>query len=247
MSKSVPDTNSRFRFVVEYHAFVVHFQLLRRVARAFSCKDRLTSVFVIGGRASLCICATGGAELLGVQIEGLAVKTKQINDWLQVVASVGVVVGLLLVALELRENSRVASEQGIVAMSAGYSNFLSRLDDPAACELMVRAMEESGEFSAVESLQLASLYLELVNAAESDFVIGESRGLSSDIMVTAAASTTIWLSNRHGRAFWEAVRVVYMPEFAALIDESIGGEVDGYALRMLRAIGAAESGKSSTE
>jgi len=68
-------------------------------------------------------------------------KAKQLNDWLQVTASVGVVVGLMFVALELRENSRVATEQGISAMSGAYSNFLSRLDDPSAREILVRAMD----------------------------------------------------------------------------------------------------------
>ena len=111
-------------------------------------------------------------------------------------ASVAVFLGLIFVALELRENSRVATEQGISAMSGAYSNFLSRLDDPSARDVLIRAMEDSGEFSLDESLQLMSLYLELVNGAEADFVIGESRGLSSDISVSNALSTTIWLSNR---------------------------------------------------
>lgn len=38
-------------------------------------------------------------------------KAKQLNDWLQVTASIGVVVELMFVALEFRENSRVATEQ----------------------------------------------------------------------------------------------------------------------------------------
>ena len=46
-------------------------------------------------------------------------KANEINDWLQVAASVGVVIGLVLVALEVRENSRVATEQAITAMSGG--------------------------------------------------------------------------------------------------------------------------------
>ena len=127
-------------------------------------------------------------------------KSEQLNDWLQVMATIGVVLGLMFVALELCENSKVAKEQGISAMSGAYSNFLSRLDDPSAREIMIRAMEETGEFSLEESMQLMSLYLELLNGAEADFVIGESRGLSSDISVTNALSTTIFLSNRHGRA-----------------------------------------------
>ena len=44
-------------------------------------------------------------------------KAKQINDWLQFAASIGVVVGLVFVALEVRESGRAATEQGIAAMS----------------------------------------------------------------------------------------------------------------------------------
>jgi hypothetical protein len=174
-------------------------------------------------------------------------KSKQLNDWLQVMASIGVVLGLMFVALELRENSKVATEQGISAMSGAYSNFLSRLDDPPARDILIRAMEETDEFSLKESLQLSSLYLELLNGAEADFVIGESRGLSSDISVTNALSTTIFLSNRHGRAFWENARAVYMPEFAALIDSGMDGRANDRAVGWLRSIGKGAASEPSTE
>ena len=163
-------------------------------------------------------------------------KFKQLNDWLQVMATIGVVAGLAFVALELRENSRVATEQGLAAMSGAYSNFLSRLDDPSARDVLIRAMEESAEFSLEESLQLASLYLELLSGAEADFVIGESRGLSSDISVTDALSSTIWLSNRHGRAFWKNACVVYTPEFAALVDRGMDGRANGIGVDWLKSI-----------
>jgi hypothetical protein len=64
-------------------------------------------------------------------------KSNQVNEWLQVMASLGVVLGLMFVALELRENSKVATEQGISAMSGAYSNFLSRLDDPTARDVLI--------------------------------------------------------------------------------------------------------------
>ena len=174
-------------------------------------------------------------------------KSKQLNDWLQVLATIGVVAGLAFVALELRENSKVATEQGISAMSGAYSNFLSRLDDPSARDVLIRAMQESAEFSLEESLQLASLYLALLNGAEADFVIGESRGLSSDISVTDALSSTVWLSNRHGRAFWKNARVVYMPEFAALVDRAMDGRANDLAIGWLRSIGDGATSDSSSD
>ena len=174
-------------------------------------------------------------------------KSKQLNDWLQVMASIGVVLGLMFVALELRENSKVATEQGISAMSGAYSNFLSRLDDPSARDIMIRAMEETDEFSLEDSMQLMSLYLELLNGAEADFVIGESRGLSSDISVTEAMSTSVWLSNRHGRAFWKNTRVLYTPEFAALVDSGMDGRANGFAIGWLKSIGAGTTNDSLTD
>ncbi len=174
-------------------------------------------------------------------------KAKQINDWLQFAASIGVVVGLVFVALEVRESGRAATEQGIAAMSGAYSNFLSRLDDPSARELLIRAMEETGEFSLEESTQLMSLYLELLNGAEAEFVIGESRGLSSDISVTNGLSATIFLSNRHGRALWENSRIIYIPEFAALIDSGMDGRANGMALDLIKAIGEGSPGDAPIE
>lgn len=174
-------------------------------------------------------------------------KANEINDWLQVAASVGVVIGLVLVALEVRENSRVATEQAITAMSGGYSNFLTRLDNPASREILLRAMEDSSELSPEESLHLVSLYLDLVNAAEADFILGESRGLSADASVNDALPTVIWFANRHGRQFWQGTRDIYTPEFAAVIDKAIAGDADGIALNWLELVGKGEVGGTSND
>jgi hypothetical protein len=168
-------------------------------------------------------------------------KQEQLNDWLQLLASVGVVIGLIFVALELRENSRIATEQGISAMAGAYSNFLSRLDDPSARAILIRAMEDESELSPEDALHLTSLYLELLNGAEADFVIGESRGLSSDVAVTNSLSTTIWISNRHGRAFWENTRIIYTPKFAELIDKGMDGRADGLGINFIEATGVGAS------
>jgi hypothetical protein len=167
-------------------------------------------------------------------------KANEINDWLQVAASVGVVIGLVLVALEIRKSSKVATEQAITAMSGGYSSFISRLDSPANREILLRAMDDTNEFSADESLHLVSLYLDLVNAAEADFIIGESRGLSADASVNNALPTVIWFANRHGRVFWEGTRDIYTPEFAAIIDEAMASDADGIALNWLKLVGKGE-------
>lgn len=174
-------------------------------------------------------------------------KAKQVNDWLQVMASVGVVIGLMFVALELRENSKLAREQGISAMSGAYSNFLSRLDDPEARDILIRAMEDSGEISLDESFHLTSLYLELLNGAEADFIIGESRGLMSDITATTGGSAAVWLSNRHGRAFWANVRNLYTPEFAALIDIGMDGRADGIGIKFLSGTAMGATTEASTD
>lgn len=174
-------------------------------------------------------------------------KTSEINDWLQIAASVGVVVGLILVALEIRESSKVATDQAITSMSGGYSNFLSRLDDPANREILLRAMGDSSELSAEESLHLITLYLDLLNAAEADFIIGESRGLSADVSVNNALPTVIWFANRHGRVFWKSTRIIYTPEFAAVIDEAMAGDADGLALKWLESIGRGAAGSSPND
>ena len=78
-------------------------------------------------------------------------------------------------------------------------------------------------------------------------MIGESRGLSSDISVTNALSTTIFLSNRHGREFWENTRMIYTPEFAALVDSGMDGRANGLAVEYLKSTGEGATSESSAE
>jgi hypothetical protein len=59
---------------------------------------------------------------------------------------------------------------------------------------------------------------------------------------------TFWsdfLSNRHGRALWENTRIIYTPEFAALIDSGMDGRANGLGVGFLKAIGDGATSDSS--
>jgi hypothetical protein len=72
------------------------------------------------------------------------------------------------------------------------------------------------------------------------------KGLSSDTSVSNVLSTTIWLSNRHGRAFWKNTRIIYTPEFAALNDSGMDGRANGLGVGFLKSTGEGATSDSST-
>ncbi len=50
-------------------------------------------------------------------------RESQISDWIQIVASLGVLVGLLLVVVEIRESSRVATSESVGAMNQAWMDY----------------------------------------------------------------------------------------------------------------------------
>ena len=65
------------------------------------------------------------------------------------------------------------------------------------------------------------------------------------IWLIGTMSTTVWLSNRHGRAFWKNTRVLYTPEFAALVDSGMDGRANGFVADWLKSIGVGDTSDSS--
>jgi len=50
-----------------------------------------------------------------------------------------------------------------------------------------------------------------------------------------------------GLAFWKDARVVYMPEFGALVDRGVDGRANGLGIGWLKSIGKGAASEPSTE
>ena len=88
-------------------------------------------------------------------------RESKINTWLQILASLGVLIGLLLVAYEIRESNRVATSESVRGIEDCF-NLISVTElETDIIELYVASIEKPGELTAVDKIKLNS-YLNTV-------------------------------------------------------------------------------------
>ena len=100
-------------------------------------------------------------------------NSSKLNDWVQIAATMGVVIGLVLVTYELRISNRLGFEQ---AEAASVENFrvISEISlETDASELFVRAYE-GDELSRVESVRFNELLNSFLGALYYEWIITET-------------------------------------------------------------------------
>ncbi len=82
-------------------------------------------------------------------------NTERINKWLTLLANFGVLVGIIFLAVEVRQSNRIAiatTEIGVRGQFKTINELV--LANDAVAELLVKAADANAEFSAVETRKL---------------------------------------------------------------------------------------------
>jgi hypothetical protein len=141
--------------------------------------------------------------VLGRECDDALMKLPKLNDWLQVVANLGIVIGLLLVGVQLKQNSDLLKTQLLydeshraieletqVIGEDGARVWAKSLTDPENLTLEEQRIIEALLWSFAEQLRATRMLAELGLLDDSEWrvrVYGESG---------------FWLGNRYGRAWW---------------------------------------------
>jgi len=148
----------------------------------------------------------------------------KLNDYLQLFASIGVLIGLLLVAQEIRQNNELAKATTINDLYKGWetlsiSEFQSDISD-----LVVKATEQPESLSSAEIVRLNSWYVAVVSLYGRQNTMYQQYGLSYDPKADIEAGALMYFSSRFGRSWFKENRdwiEDYDPEFTVLVSRII--------------------------
>ncbi len=104
-------------------------------------------------------------------------KNSNLNEYLQLAASIGVIIGLALVGYEIRENNRIAQNQAAIEMNSLYSDWTTILADKDMAELWVKSLQSPDELTLVDLTRLRAVYLTAWQAFETNHFLWQSGGL----------------------------------------------------------------------
>ena len=145
------------------------------------------------------------------------------SEWLQVVAAIGVIVGLLLVAYELRQEQELARAQLGSETMAGFQDVAQALRDRDTVSIYTKAITDPESLTFEEQIILDGLFTEVVYTylvrqnylflrGVFDVTPERFRNIAGDLI----------LSNEYGRSWWAEHRSRFSSEVGELLDEAGG-------------------------
>jgi hypothetical protein len=148
----------------------------------------------------------------------------RVNSWLSLIASVGILAGLVLVAIELNQNTDQLRLQLVFQTTQKiFENNRDLLGDNPT-PTIAKSHTNPEDLTYEEFLIAGSHVLNLLNEWEDRFFVHEA-GLISDQEWKRHIDENIdWtLGNRFAQGFWQASKSAFEPEFARYVDQALRG------------------------
>jgi hypothetical protein len=151
-------------------------------------------------------------------------QTSKLNERLQLFASLSVLVGLLLVAYEVRQNNVIAEAEAISAMQSGWELLSISEYETDISELRVKSLNEPENLTEPEIYKLTSWLVAVTTQLDRQIEFAE-RGLTygggADLEYEIEAAFGFYVNNRFGRAWYVGNRNWIDPKITEIWDDKL--------------------------
>ena len=151
-------------------------------------------------------------------------NSDRLNRWLTLAANVGVLVGIVFLALEIRQNSDHLALQLEFAVPTQKIFEINRdLMDPSVAKILAKAIETPAELTFEEGLVASSFILNALNEWEDRYLLYKA-GLDGVVDWKRHIQENIdWtLGNRFALAVYNSNRDAFETEFVDYVDRLLG-------------------------
>jgi hypothetical protein len=147
-------------------------------------------------------------------------KTSELNEWLQVVASGGVIIGLLFVAYEVRQGNLYAAAEADRSNFTGWEEISISEYETDIGHLYVKSVEDPQGLTTAEMFKLSAWLTGVMNQYERALRMSDL-GLSADQSSDLTRWSNAWFGNRFGRAWLEENKTWIDPRNIAAIERGL--------------------------
>lgn len=147
-------------------------------------------------------------------------NSDRLNRWLTLAANVGVLVGIVFLALEIRQNSDHLALQLEFAVPTQKIFEINRdLMNPSVARILTKAIENPAELTFEEGLVASAYFLNALNEWEDRYLLHKA-GLAGVIDWQRHIRENIhWtLGNRFAMEVYNSNRSAFEPEFVEYVD-----------------------------
>ena len=147
------------------------------------------------------------------------------SHWLTLAANFGVIVGIVFVIFEIRQNSDIATAQVRLDYAAGWRSIDEKRQDQAFAQVYAKSISSPDELSFSEIIQLDGYYVGVIDqmlSAHTAAKAGLRDGQFQDVALQVAIG---YFSNAYAQAWWQETRQLWSypngTEFQKIMDDAI--------------------------
>ncbi len=143
----------------------------------------------------------------------------RLNKWLTFGANIAVLIGILFLAIEIRQNSEHLALQ--LEFQAAQKIFENNRDlqDPNKALIFSKALTQPAELTLDEGWVASSIVLNMMNEWEDRFFIYESGLISDSEWKRHIRDNIDWtLGNLFAKKIWQLNKSAFEPKFAEYVD-----------------------------
>lgn len=149
-------------------------------------------------------------------------KISEINDRLQLAATVGVIVSLGLVVYEIRENNAIAYQQAISGDWQNWTDLSGAQLQSDIADIFAKSMTNPDDLTVAETVKLNFWLNAHMTAWEHDLATAKLSGRDPKDLVEAMARESAWyFGNKITRSWYCENRYSLSAEYVQAIDQTL--------------------------
>ncbi|PCJ25756.1 MAG: hypothetical protein COA96_06940 [SAR86 cluster bacterium] len=143
----------------------------------------------------------------------------KLNKWLTLIANLGVLIGIVFVAIEIQQNTQVSRSIAIDSIqNASREQLMAMVLDESLLALEMKARHEE-ELSLQERARLSYYYEATLRHLENAFLQNEANLLTDDLLESHEVDVR-GMTQNHGFAqrYWEGHKSMFSIEFREYVE-----------------------------
>lgn len=145
----------------------------------------------------------------------------KLDNWLGVIGNLAVVIGLIVVALELHQNSIVANGELTSQFQANWQEIDRSRQDPAFARTYAKSIERPEQLTLAEKVQLDGYYWTVMDQLELARMLVESELFNSSYEDIVRPNVRIVFTTPYAQSWWNSYKEFAHPVTAAIVDDEL--------------------------
>ena len=151
-------------------------------------------------------------------------RMERLQHWLAIAANLGVLGGLVLVALQMSQNTELARKTYVSEGNVIQNQIWAAMTGPSTLDLIAKSVASPDELTHAEFLAVDAYLFPSVNMIYRDYRLAQE-GLYTEAEWKSSVDLFVqwYLANPFGNAWWQEVaRDFFPPEFSGYVDQRLG-------------------------